>query len=83
MNKKSAIAITITILLSGCQSAGQAFAYYWDVQDPCQTREFADNGWRLNQPGAVAPTWCGASNSGYAVQRGYVGPVTQTIRPLR
>jgi hypothetical protein len=75
-------AITV-LLLSGCQSAGQAFAYYWDVQDPCQTRQFADNGWRLNRPNAQAPAWCGASNGGYTVQRGYVGPVTQTIRPVR
>jgi hypothetical protein len=81
-NKIILIAIT-TLLLSGCQSAGQAFAYYWDVQDPCQTREFADNGWRLNRPNATAPSFCGASNTGYTVQRGYAGPVLQTIRPVR
>ena len=82
--KSKIILIAITaVLLSGCQSAGQAFAYYWDVQDPCQTREFADNGWRLNRPNAVAPSFCGASNGGYTVQRGYAGPVLQTIRPTR
>lgn len=83
MKNKILIAAITTLLLSGCQSAGQAFAYYWDVQDPCQTREFADNGWRLNKPGAVAPSFCGASNGGYTVQRGYAGPVLQTIRPTR
>jgi hypothetical protein len=70
-------------MLSGCQRAGQAIADYWDVQDPCQTREFADNGWRLNRPGAQAPSFCGASQGGYTVQQGRVGPVLQTIRPNR
>ncbi|CAB4137305.1 hypothetical protein UFOVP327_15 [uncultured Caudovirales phage] len=83
MKSRIAIALVTTIVLSGCQSAGQAFAYYWDAQDPCQTRERADNGWRLNQPGAQRPSYCGASNGGYTVQRGYVGPVAQTIRPTR
>ena len=71
------------ILLSGCQSAGQAFAYYWDVQDPCQTREYADNGWRLNRPGAQAPSYCGASLGGWTTQKGRTGPVLQTTRPTR
>jgi hypothetical protein len=83
VNKQIAVALIATLLLSGCQSAGQAFAYYWDMQDPCQTREFADNGWRLNRPGAQAPSYCGASNGGYTVQRGYTGPVQATIRPVR
>ena len=83
MKNKIILTVITAALLSGCQSAGQAFAYYWDAQDPCQTREFADNGWRLNQPGAQRPNWCGASNSGWTVQQGRVGPVLQTIRPTR
>ena len=83
MNKQKVLIAITTLLLSGCQGAGQAFAWYWDVQDPCQTRELADNGWRLNQAGARAPNWCGASSAGYTVQQGRTGPVLQTIRPAR
>lgn len=74
MKSQTTLAAITVLLLSGCAQTGNLVAAWYDSQDPCQIR---------GRVGYQPPTWCGASNSGLTVQRGYAGPVVSTIRPNR
>lgn len=71
---KTVIALVISMLLTGCASGSLAWvANYYDSQDICQTREFADNGARLKPQGYRQPNGCGGGRITTAVVRNNAG----------
>lgn len=67
------IAIFMTGTLSGCATAPQWLASYYDQQDPCQVKH--------RPAGYERPSWCGAGNSRTKlVVRDNNGRIQGTIR---
>ena len=65
--------IVFAVLLTGCATPPQFLANYFDRNDICQTREFADNGARLKPQGYQQPYGCGGGRTTTAVVRNNAG----------
>jgi hypothetical protein len=63
----------LCLSLTACGSAPLAFvANHFDRNDPCQTREFSDDGSRL-KPSGYQPSNCGGTRTTIAVIRSNQG----------
>lgn len=61
------------LLLTGCSSGFRAIANFYDANDICQTREFAQDGTRLKAHNYQQPQGCSGSRQVQAVIRNNQG----------